>query len=159
MPLCNPNRRVFNPVRSVSDFVRRHPTRGQRIECADQRNRDGGGCAGRRPRRNVGEDRNLQRHVVWQRRLVDRGFQKRMPRMIDAARHHHIALAIIFCVERHLMLAAGARKHRHLHLDIRVDADVENCAMPGKPRVCPSAKITDADGRHAVDDQVRLCGR
>jgi len=49
-------------------------------------------------------------------------------------------------------LAAAVRVNFHLHLNVRIDTNVEDGPLLSEPRVRPASIVADANGRDAVDD-------
>jgi len=75
-----------------------------------------------------------------------------------ALRGYGVAMAIVLGVQDDALSPGLARVHLDLYLDVRVHADVKDAAMAGEPGVGPAAVVTDANGRHAIDDAQRPIG-
>jgi len=59
-------------------------------------------------------------------------------------------------MDHETILGAACRKHLELHLHDRVNPDIENFPVAGKPGIRPASIIADPDRRCTVDYPKRL---
>ena len=90
--------------------------------------------------------------IVWHAHVLDRGFQQGVliPTLFA---DHGVALAIVFGVDHDAVLLFAIWEHLDLDFGVRVDSDVEDLTVTGKPGICPAAIIADADRGDAVDNR------
>src|SRR5262249_18999840 len=142
----------LDPMCAVRNLMGCQSSRRQRVESTDQRDRyrrrGAGGCACR----YFGVDCDLQRVLLRQHHLSNRGFEQPMAIRANLARYDCIALAIVLGVQDNAVRSRRPRKDCDLHLDIGVDPDIEYLPLSSEPRIGPAADVADANRRDAVDD-------
>src|SRR3972149_1788549 len=84
----------------------------------------------------------------------DRGLKQWMSIPHTGFRPHGVALTVVLGENNDALglSLAVTRKNFDLHFGIRVDTDIKDLAVPGEPGVGPTAVITDANRRDAVND-------
>src|SRR5215472_7384169 len=139
-----------------SQFMFRQPAGSQPIHSADHGDCDG--CRGSRgtARRCVACDGQLQRLALRRWHEIQNCLDQRMPAVVAVGLVDAVALVVIARVDGIARRVAIVSEDAELDLDRRRDCDVEYLAMPREPGIGPSAVVTDADGRPAVDHAQRL---
>src|SRR5580692_10686286 len=72
----------------------------------------------------------------------------------EGARLEGVRIVVVLGVEHDPVLPSTDRVDCDLHLDTRIDADVEYLAVPGEPGIGPPAVVADPDrgnGLHHVE--------
>jgi hypothetical protein len=67
-----------------------------------------------------------------------------------------VAFPIIFGVNNYAIFLPLIWIDRYLSFCVRINADIENSAVSGKPGVGPAAVIADSNGRDTVDNAERF---
>jgi len=150
----------LDAVGGVGHLERGQARGGEAVERADQRHGHRGRSARRAAGRRLREDRDVHAEILGHAHIVDGRLEQGVVDPLVARRRGKdgVALAKVLRVEDAALRLGVPRVDGDLHLDVRVDADVEDAAVPGEPGIRPAAVVAHADGRHAVDDAVRSGG-
>ena len=137
----------LDAVRGAGDLGGRPSGRGEVVERADQRHCDRGGGACGATGRDTRRDRELDREVVGDPRLVGDGGQQPVALGQRVTGAQHQPFAVVDGIHHHRVGSCRPGVRRGAHRDARLHGDAADVAVAGEPRVGPATDVAHTHGR------------